>query len=192
MQRIPRATAIISRLHHSFRNKTSRSIHLSSLTIRSTCRGPMNEIMSYQYPPPGTPPPPYDTGYPVPPHSTGMDMRSPGQPGRNALSAMSFDLKRSGSHPNVKMDPSSAQGLDDQTMAAGGEKKKGKLSYHRASTACSKSPSSSFRYHGPAVLEKSCILTRNLLAKSQLSKAKNSVPGHLPEPVKMQDMRAPQ
>lgn len=101
-------------------------------------RGPMNEIMSYQYPPPGTPPPPYDTGYPVPPHSTGMDMRSPGQPGRNGSPAMSFDLKRSSSHPNVKMDPSSAAGLDEQTMAAGGDKKRGKLNYHRASTACSK------------------------------------------------------
>lgn len=52
---------------------------------------------------------------------------------------MSFDLKRPGSRPNVRMDPDSAPGLDDhQTMAAGGEKKKGKLSYHRASTACSK------------------------------------------------------
>lgn len=134
----------------------------------------MNEIMSYQYPPPGTPPPPYDTGYPLPPHSTGMDMRSPGQPGRNGLPAMSFDLKRPGSHPNVKIDPNvkmdpdltsglddmpamsfdlkrsgyhpnikmdsdSAPGLDDQTITASGEKKKGKLSYHRASTACSKS-----------------------------------------------------
>lgn len=137
--------AITSGLHHSFRNRTSRSIHLSSLNIRLICRGPMNEIMSYQYPPPGTPPPPYDTGYPVPPHATGMDIRSPDQPGRNGSPAMSFALKRTGSHPKVrmeskvKMELGSAPGLDEQTMA-GGEKKKGKLSYHRASTACSKFP----------------------------------------------------
>lgn len=147
----------------------------------------MNEIMAYQYPPPGTPPPPYDTGYPVPPHATGMDMRSPGQPGRNGLPAMSFDLKRSGSHPNVKMNPDSAPGLDDQTMAAGGEKKKGKLSYHRASTACSKS-SSSFT----SSLRWLSVLTGDSLAKSQLSKAKDSLPGRLSEPAKMQAMRAPQ
>lgn len=64
---------------------------------------------------------------------------------------MSFDLKRESSHPSVKTDPYvkadsnvktdlySAPGLDDQVMAAAGEKKKGKLAYHRASTACSKS-----------------------------------------------------
>lgn len=99
--------------------------------------------MSYQYPPPGTPPPPYNAGYPVAPHATGMGMRSPDQPGRTGGSpTMPFDLKRSNSHPNIKMDSTSL--LDEANMATAAEKKRSKLGYHRASTACSKTfPSTS-------------------------------------------------
>lgn len=103
----------------------------------------MNDIMSYPYPPPGTPPPPYHVGYAIGPHGTGMGMRSPHQPGRNGSPTMPFDLKRSDSHPNIKMDPSTP-GSDDAKMSAA-DKKRNKLGYHRATTACSKrSPSLGF------------------------------------------------
>lgn len=64
-------------------------------------------------------------------------MRSPDQPGRSGSPTMPFDLKRSGSHPHIKMDqPTSAD--DEARMANAVEKKRSKLNYHRASTACSK------------------------------------------------------
>lgn len=93
----------------------------------------MNDIMAYQYPSPGTPPPPYNTGYTVAPHMTGMPMRSPDQPGRNGSPAISFDLKRATSQPNIKLDPES----EESNMASAAEKKRNKLGYHRASAACS-------------------------------------------------------
>lgn len=93
----------------------------------------MNDIMTYQYPSPGTPPPPYNTGYTVAPHMTGMTMRSPDQPGRIGSPAISFELKRATSQSNIKLDPES----EESNMAAAGEKKRNKLGYHRASAACS-------------------------------------------------------
>lgn len=93
----------------------------------------MNDIMSSQYPPPGTPPPPYN-GYPVALHMAGMGMRSPDQPGRNGSPTLSFDLKRANSHPNIKTDPDS----EDSNMASASDKKRTKLTYPRASAACSK------------------------------------------------------
>lgn len=93
----------------------------------------MNDIMTYQYPSPGTPPPPYNTGYTVAPHMTGMTMRSPDQPGRNGSPAISFELKRATSQSNIKLDPE----IEEANMAAAGEKKRNKLGYHRASAACS-------------------------------------------------------
>lgn len=95
----------------------------------------MNDIMSYQYPPPGTPPPPYN-GYPVALHMAGMGMRSPDQPGRNGSPNLSFDLKRANSRPNIKTDPDS----EDSNMASADNKKRHKLMYHRAAAACSKPP----------------------------------------------------
>lgn len=93
----------------------------------------VNDIMTYQYPSPGTPPPPYNTGYTVAPHMTGMTMRSPDQPGRSGSPAISFELKRANSQSNIKLDPES----EESNMAAAGEKKRNKLGYHRASAACS-------------------------------------------------------
>ncbi|ROV99872.1 hypothetical protein VMCG_06287 [Cytospora schulzeri] len=92
--------------------------------------------MSYQYPPPGTPPPPYDAGYSIPPHSSGMDTGSPGQSGRNESdpSPTSFELKRS-SHPDVRM-VERPPGPDQANMGASGDKKRGKLQYQRISVAC--------------------------------------------------------
>lgn len=98
----------------------------------------MNDIMSYQYPSPGTPPPPYNAGYPVVPHPTGMGIGSPDQLGRNGSPPMSFDLKRSDSHGNIKMEPPTP-GSDETKMTAA-DKKRNKLGYHRATTACSKTP----------------------------------------------------
>ncbi|PSR77214.1 hypothetical protein BD289DRAFT_486582 [Coniella lustricola] len=91
--------------------------------------------MSYaQYPSPGTPPPPYNAGCPVVTHSTGMDFGSPDQLGRNGSPPMSFDLKRSDSQGKIKMEPPTP-GSDEQKMTAA-DKKRNKLGYHRATTAC--------------------------------------------------------
>ncbi|KUI63296.1 hypothetical protein VP1G_10463 [Cytospora mali] len=92
--------------------------------------------MSYHYPPPGTPPPPYDAGYSIPPHSSGMDTRSPGQSGRNESdpSPTSFELKRS-SHPDVRM-VEREPGPEQANMGASADKKRGKLQYQRISVAC--------------------------------------------------------
>lgn len=100
----------------------------------------MNDIMSYHYPPPGTPPPPYDAGYSIPPHASGMDTGSPSQSGRNEgdPSPTSFELKRS-SHPDMRM-VERAQGPEQANMSASGDKKRGKLQYQRISVACSKPP----------------------------------------------------
>lgn len=93
----------------------------------------MNDIMSYQYPPPGTPPPPYHD-YPIALHMAGMGMRSPDQPGRNGSPSLSFDLKRANSRPHIKTD----QDSEDSNMASAPEKKGRKLNYHRAPAACGK------------------------------------------------------
>lgn len=109
----------------------------------------MNDIMSYQYPPPGTPPPPYDAGYSIPPHSSGMDTRSPGQPGRHESepSPTSFELKRE-PHPDVRM-VEGAPGQEQANMGASGDKKRGKLQYQRISVACSKKREPHLHLHFP-------------------------------------------
>lgn len=65
-------------------------------------------------------------------------MRSPDQPGRNGSPTMPFDLKRSGSHPHINMEQPLSSADDEAKMASAVEKKRSKLNYHRASTACSK------------------------------------------------------
>lgn len=129
----------------------------------------MNDIMTYQYPSPGTPPPPYNTGYAVAPHMTGMPLRSPDQTGRNNSPAISYELKRATSQSNIKLDPES----EDSNMASAAEKKRNKLGYHRASAACSKI------YQSPPKLFDQMILT-DVLAKLVVDTARYGVdPGPL-------------
>lgn len=97
--------------------------------------------MSYQYPSPTTPPPPYDTGYPIPSQPAGMGMRSPGEPVKTEgdPATLHFDGKRESSDPGLAT-ADQAQGSDPANMGIGADKKRGKLNYHRAGTACSKEP----------------------------------------------------
>lgn len=94
--------------------------------------------MSYQYPSPTTPPPPYDTGYPIPSQPAGMGMRSPGDPVKSDAdpATLHFDKRESPDPGLVTADQ--AQGSDPANMGIGADKKRGKLNYHRAGTACSK------------------------------------------------------
>lgn len=96
--------------------------------------------MSYQYPSPTTPPPPYDTGYPIPSQPAGMGLRSPGQPVKNEgdPATLHFDDKRDSSEDPGMAAAEQAQGNDPANMGINADKKRGKLNYHRAGTACSK------------------------------------------------------
>lgn len=92
--------------------------------------------MSYQYPSPPTPPP-YDTGYPIPSQPTGMGMRSPNDPVKSEadLATLHFD-KRESPDSGMVVTADQAQGSDPAKMGIGADKKRGKLNYHRAGTAC--------------------------------------------------------
>lgn len=128
--------------------------------------------MSYQYPSPTTPPPPYDTGYPIPSQPAGMGMRSPGDPVKNEddPATLHFDGKRESPDPGLAT-VDQAQGSDPANMGIGTDKKRGKLNYHRAGTACSKEtpPPPPFP---PATTRKSCARSSILtFIRSKLSEA---------------------
>ncbi|KAK2610851.1 hypothetical protein N8I77_004246 [Diaporthe amygdali] len=125
--------------------------------------------MSYQYPSPTTPPPPYDTGYPIPSQSTGMGMRSPGQPVKDDgdPATLHFDGKRESSSDPGLATAEQAQGNDPANMGVNADKKRGKLNYHRAGTACTNCRKRKIRCvqtRGPKCeqcqrLHKECVIT---------------------------------
>lgn len=100
---------------------------------------------------------------------------------------MPFDLKRSNSDPNIKIDEAASL-VDEANMATAADKKRSKLGYHRASTACSKTspknPSLS-REHNPWAAGP---VDPNRCLNSMLSTPEDSVPARVTRPAQMQDL----
>ncbi|KAG8165231.1 hypothetical protein KVR01_005506 [Diaporthe batatas] len=123
--------------------------------------------MSYQYPSPTTPPP-YDTGYPIPSQPAGMGMRSPNDPVKSEAdpAPLHFD-KRESPDSGMVVTADQAQGSDPANMGIGADKKRGKLNYHRAGTACTNCRKRKIRCvqtRGPKCeqcqrLHKECVIT---------------------------------